>query len=44
MLHRSFTFITIAGMKKLHCVILSILFVFPPLPAFAWAGCKTGNY
>ena len=28
--------------EKLQCVILSILFVFPPLPAFAWS--KRGHH
>ena len=37
MLHRRFAFATIAGMKKLLCVILSVLFVLPPLHAFAWS-------
>ncbi len=37
MLHGRFAFATIAGMKKLLCIILTVLFVLPPLPAFAWS-------
>ena len=37
MLHCRFASVILVEMKKMLCVILSILFVLPPLPAFAWS-------